>query len=175
MMIKNLYFITAKVLEWKHILKPYNYKDVLIESFKYHFEKKLLRIFAFVIMPNHFHTIWKINESLEKSDFKRNLLKFTGQTILRDLELKEAEIYKSLYVGAKDRHYQFLERNPLSVPLYSQKVIEQKINYIHGNPLHPKWNLADQPQDYKYSSTGFYYTGKDEFGFLENYMDVLNE
>jgi len=174
-MIKNLYFITAKVLEWKHILKPYNYKDVLIESFKYHFEKKLLRIFAFVIMPNHFHTIWKINESLEKSDFKRNLLKFTGQTILRDLELKEAEIYKSLYVGAKDRHYQFLERNPLSVPLYSQKVIEQKINYIHGNPLHPKWNLADQPQDYKYSSTGFYYTGKDEFGFLENYMDVLNE
>ena len=80
-----------------------------------------------------------------------------------------------MYVGAKDRNYQFWERNPLSVPLYSQKVVEQKINYIHANPLHPKWNLADQPQDYKYSSAAFYYTGKDEFGFLENYMDVLKE
>ena len=174
-MIKNFYFFTATVLDWKYILKTDNYKDVLIESFKYHVEKKLLRIFAFVIMPNHFHTVWKINESQEKSDFQRNMLKFTGQTILRALKLKEAEIYKSLYVGAKDRHYQFWERNPLSVPLYSQKVVEQKINYIHANPLHPKWNLADQPQDYKYSSAAFYYTGKDEFGFLENYMDVLNE
>ena len=57
----------------------------------------------------------------------------------------------------------------------SQKVVEQKINYIHGNPTKPKWNLAAEPQDYKYSSAGFYYKGKDEFGFLENYLEVLNE
>jgi len=174
-MINSFYFFTATVLEWKHILKSDKYKDVLIESFKYHVEKKLLRIFTFVIMPNHFHTVWKINETLERSDFQRNMLKFTGQTILRDLKLNETEIHKTLYVGAKDRKYQFWERKPLSVPLYSQKVVEQKINYIHGNPIHPKWNLADEPQDYKYSSAGFYYIGKDEFGFLENYMDVLNE
>jgi hypothetical protein len=79
-----------------------------------------------------------------------------------------------MYVGTKDRNYQFWERNPLSVPLYSQKVVEQKINYIHGNPLNTGWNLADEPQDYKYSSAGFYYKGKDEFGFLENYLEVLN-
>jgi len=87
MMIKNFYFFTATVLEWNHILKSDKYKDVLIESFKFHIEKKILRIFAFVIMPNHFHSVWKINESLEKSDFQRNMLKFTGQTILRDLKL----------------------------------------------------------------------------------------
>jgi len=37
-----------------------------------------------------------------------------------------------------------------------------------------KWNLADVSQDYKYSSAGFYYKGKDEFGFLENYREELN-
>ncbi|MBK8983330.1 MAG: hypothetical protein IPM38_13665 [Ignavibacteria bacterium] len=51
-------------------------------------------------------------------------------------------IYESLYVGAKDRKYQFWERNPLSVPLFSQKVVEQKIK------------------------------GKDEFRFLVNYMKI---
>ena len=84
---KKFLFLYCHVLDWKHILKSDKYKDVLIESFKYRVEKKLLRIFAFVIMPNHFHTVWKINESLEKSDFQRNMLKFTGQTILRDLKL----------------------------------------------------------------------------------------
>ncbi|MBK7444453.1 MAG: transposase [Ignavibacteria bacterium] len=174
-MIKNFFFFTATVLNWKHILKPDKYKDIIIESFKFLVNKNCVRIFAFVIMPNHYHTVWRINENLEKSDFQRDSMKFTGQTILRDLKSYHKEIHNSMYVGAKDRKYQFWERNPLSVPLYSQKVVEQKINYIHGNPIKPKWNLAAEPQDYKYSSAGFYYTGKDEFGFLENYLEVLNE
>jgi len=174
-MIKNFFFFTATVLNWKHILKPDKYKDIIIESFKFLVNKNYVRIFAFVIMPNHYHTVWRINENLEKSDFQRDSMKFTGQTILRDLKSYHKEIHNSMYVGAKDRKYQFWERNPLSVPLYSQKVVEQKINYIHGNPIKPKWNLAYEPQDYKYSSAGFYYTGKDEFGFLENYLEVLNE
>ena len=174
-MIKNFFFFTATVLNWKHILKPDKYKDIIIESFKFLVNKNRVRIFAFVIMSNHYHTVWRINENLEKSDFQRDSMKFTGQTILRDLKSYHKEIHNSMYVGAKDRKYQFWERNPLSVPLYSQKVVEQKINYIHGNPIKPKWNLAAEPQDYKYSSAGFYYTGKDEFGFLENYLEVLNE
>lgn len=174
-MIRNFFFFTATVLNWKHILKPDKYKDVLIESFKFLVSTNRVRIFAFVIMPNHFHTIWRINKSLEKSNFQRDSMKFTGQTILRDLKFNHAEIHNTMYVGAKDRKYQFWERNPLSVPLYSQKVVEQKINYIHANPINPRWNLADEPQDYKYSSAKYYYTGKDEFGFLENYMEVLKE
>ena len=174
-MIKNFFFFTATVLNWKHILNPDKYKDIIIESFKFLVNKNRVRIFAFVIMPNHYHTVWRINENLEKSDFQRDSMKFTGQTILRDLKSYHKEIHNSMYVGAKDRKYQFWERNPLSVPLYSQKVVEQKINYIHGNPVKPKWNLAAEPQDYKYSSAGFYYTGKDEFGFLENHLEVLNE
>ena len=86
-MIKNFYFFTATILEWKHILNPDKYKDVIIESFKFLVREKRVRIFAFVIMPNHFHTVWKINESLEKSDFQRDTLKYTSQTILRDLKL----------------------------------------------------------------------------------------
>ena len=171
-MIKNFYFFTATVLEWKHLLKPDKFKDVIIESFRFLVNKFRVRIFAFVIMPNHFHIVWKINEALEKSDFQRDLLKFTSHTILRDLKKNNSEVYNKLYVGAKDRKYQFWERNPLSIPLLSQKVVEQKINYIHANPLHTKWRLANEPQHYKYSSAKFYYKEFDQFGFLENYMNV---
>ena len=86
--------------------------------------------------------------------------------------MNHAALHREFYVGAKDRKYKLWERNPLSVKLYTQKVIEQKINYIHFNPVHPKWKLAEEPQKYKYSSARFYYEDKDEFGFLENYMNV---
>ncbi len=72
-MIKNFYFFTATILEWKHILTQDKYKDIIIESFRFLVNEMRVRIFAFVIMPNHFHAVWKINEKLEKPDFQRIL------------------------------------------------------------------------------------------------------
>lgn len=103
---------------------------------------------------------------------KEILLKYISQTILRELKTNEPKAHRELFVGAKDRKYQLWERNPFSVLLYTQEVIEQKINYIHFNPVNPKWSLTDEPQQYKYSSAKFYYEEIDEFDFLENYMDL---
>jgi len=55
--------------------------------------------------------------------------------------------------------------------LYASKpFFEQKLNYLHNNPVHQKWKLATVPEDYKYSSASFYMTGKDEFGLLQHYL-----
>jgi len=59
-----------------------------------------------------------------------------------------------------------------ATPLWSAWMIWQKINYIHSNPLNAKWKLAAEPQHYKFSSAKFYYEGIDEWGFLENYLNV---
>ena len=45
-------------------------------------------------------------------------------------------------VDAKDRKFQIWERNPLSIDLLDKKMTEQKIHYIHNNPLQEKWNLS---------------------------------
>jgi REP element-mobilizing transposase RayT len=171
-MIKNFFFFTATIVEWKHLLKQDKYKDIIINSFRFLVEEKRLRIFAFVIMPNHIHAVWKVSEELIKSDFQRDMLKFISQTILRDVRKNNPEMITEFLVEAKDRQYQIWERNALSVSLLTQGVVEQKIIYIHNNPIHSKWNLAVEPQDYKYSSAKYYYEGIDEFGFLENYMTV---
>jgi hypothetical protein len=41
----------------------------------------------------------------------------------------------------------------MSIDLYSNKFFIQKLQYIHPNPYQPKWNLAQSPFGYKYSST----------------------
>jgi putative transposase len=49
--------------------------------------------------------------------------------------------------------------------------MEQKLNYVHNNPLQVHWNLASSPKDYKWSSASFYETGQDDFGFLTDYRE----
>lgn len=40
--------------------------------------------------------------------------------------------------------------------MYNRQVIEQKIDYIHNNPISKHCNLADNATNYKYSSASFY-------------------
>ena len=49
--------------------------------------------------------------------------------------------------------------------------LEQRLIYMHNNPLHERWNLAERPEHYFWSSARFYDTGVDEFGFLTHYME----
>jgi len=41
---------------------------------------------------------------------------------------------------------------------------------MHNNPTQPNWQLCQYPEEYKYSSSGFYEKGMDDFGFLTHYL-----
>ena len=85
---------------------------------------------------------------------------------LSDINTHALEDYK---VKASDRNYQLLERNPLSIELWSRQVFIEKLNYIHINPVKYPWKLCQFPEQYKYSSASFYENGKDDYNFLSHY------
>ena len=164
-------FFTATILEWKHLLKQNKYKDIIINSLQFLTSQQRVEVFGFVVMPNHIHLIWKINNSLKRENVQRDFLKFTAQQIKKNLEKEHPDVLEKFRVNAKDRRYQFWERNPLSVDLYSREVLEQKLDYIHFNPVQEKWNLSTLAVDYKYSSIRFYEEGENEWTFLKSYAD----
>ncbi len=53
-----------------------------------------------------------------------------------------------------------------------QKMIEQKLDYIHSNPIKGKWNLAKDFLSYSHSSARFYEEGVDERSLVTHYKDV---
>ena len=57
---------------------------------------------------------------------------------------------------------------------FTKKFIIQKLNYIHNNPCSGKWNLSDSPENYIYSSAGFYYTGVQGIFPVENIMELMD-
>ena len=79
---------------------------------------------------------------------------------------------EEVYVGLKDRKYQVWKRNSMSIDLIHEWFFKQKFDYLHENPCQPHWQLAESPQDYKYSSARFYEEGKDEFGFLTHHVVI---
>ena len=167
----DIQFFTATILWWKHLLKPDKYKQIIIDSMKFLVEHQRVKIYGFVLMWNHIHILWRINENYLLEDVQRDFLKFTAQKIKFDLQEHHPAVLAHFKVNLKDREYQFWERNPLSVNMLSRKMIEQKLEYIHLNPLQEKWNLATRPEEYEWSSAKYYEGGIDDFGFLTHYFD----
>jgi putative transposase len=115
------------------------------------------------------HIIWQLRAGRNREDVQRDFLKYTAQQIKsRVRKLNPADLLLYL-VNAKDRKYQFWERNPLSIEIWSEKVFMQKLKYIHENPA--RAGLCKHPLDYKYLSARFYYDGKDDWGFLTHRRD----
>ena len=171
MITEHPQFFTATILEWKHLLKPVKYKDIVVGSLKFLVQNGRIKLFGFVLMPNHIHIIWQMRENIKGADVQRDFLKFTAQQMKFDLQQNHPAVLEKFRVKLKDRSYQIWEHRPLSVPLWSNKVLEQKLDYIHRNPVQEKWQLADVPENYFYSSARYYLLNVDDWGFISHYAE----
>ena len=89
------YFFTATVLEWKHLLQPDKFKDIIINSLIFMVENKRMKIFGFVIMSNHIHMIWHNLPPFNQSENQLSFMKFTAQMILKELWNSHNEVLKA--------------------------------------------------------------------------------
>ncbi len=128
-----------------------------------------MKVYAFVIMDNHIHLIWQIQNGHKRSDVQRDFLKFTGQQIKFYLQIFYPDKLELYRVSLKDRQFQIWQRNSLSIDLWSQEFFQQKLEYIHNNPCRPKWQLSSNPENYLYSSASFYFNEDNRYPFLSHY------
>ena len=56
---------------------------------------------------------------------------------------------------------------------FDEAMIQQKLDYIHTNPVKGKWMLADNYLDYPHSSAGFYERGDAATVPVEHYQLAL--
>jgi putative transposase len=171
MLLNEVYFWTDTIKDWKHLLKQDKYKLIIINSLKWLKENNLVNIYGFVIMPNHLHLIWELLSFNGKEMPHASFNKFTANSFLKDLRNNHPAVLPFFKVEGKERNYRFWQRDPLAVLMDYENKVEQKLNYSHYNPLQERWNLAEKPELYPWSSAGFYATGVDDFGFLTHYKE----
>ncbi len=170
--INKIYFWTATIHKWIPLLENNFNKQIIIDSLKYLSDKKLITVYAFVIMPNHIHLIWRQNSLNGKETPKGSLLKHSAYLYLK--QLKENGTSKLYEVNERNKKHEIWQRDSLGIEIYSREVAKQKLNYIHFNPVSGKWLLAKDDLDYHYSSARYYETGVDDFGFLVNIFTLFD-
>lgn len=156
---EGLYFVSFAVVKWLDVFTRNQYKNILLESLEFCQKNKGMEIIAWCIMTNHVHLIFRSIEGqkpeLILGDFKR----FTSKAIVKAIKENPRESRKKFLLSefekaAKNssnvKHYQFWRHDNKPIELWSNKVIQEKINYIHNNPVEA--GLVYKPEDYVYSS-----------------------
>ena len=164
-----LYYTTATIKGWKHLLHLDKHKEIITGSLAYLVQEKSINVYAFVIMPNHFHLIWQMIGDQSLSQVQLRFMKFIAQQIKLNLLDHYPEVLEQFKVARKDRQYQFFKERPLSVPLFTDPVVLQKMRYIHRNPIQPKWQLSTVPEAYIWSSAAFYAHADMQWPFLKHF------
>ena len=159
----GLHFLTMTVVGWVNVFARKEYKDVLISSLIYCTVNKGLKLHAYVIMSNHMHLIISADNGCRLSDIIRDFKKFTSKTILKLImttpEESRSEWMLRLFkyyarFNKNNTQYQLWKRDNRPIELVSPKWINQKLNYIHNNPV--RAGIVEHPENYIYSSALWY-------------------
>lgn len=173
MLLNEVYFWTSTIKNWKYLLLTDEFKIIIINCLKELVFRNKIIVYAFVIMPNHIHIIWKMKTLNGKEMPHASFNKFTAHQFQKTLKLNHPELLTHFEVEETERKYRFWQRDALAILMDSEEKVIQKIDYIHNNPLQEKWNLSATPEGYQRSSAKFYETGIDEFNILTPIYEVF--
>ncbi|AYL98078.1 transposase [Mucilaginibacter celer] len=158
---------------WIPLLETDEFKRIVLDSLIFLVKQKKLEVYGFVIMPNHIHVIWSGSKMNGKEKPFASFTKFTGHRFLSELRKTDEGLLARFKTDLLNRNYLFSQTNALAKKIHDRKMLEQKLDYIHLNPLQPHWNLVSDPNDYYFSSCSFYEQEDKKFDWLTHYMDAI--
>jgi len=125
-----------------------------------------MEIFAWCIMTNHVHLIFRANQK-DPSAVIKSLKTYTSNKLSHLIQFNPEESRKDYFLKlmiraankkSNVRHLQLWQHENKPIELWTQAVIEQKLEYIHLNPV--KAGFVEQPEFWRYSSAIDFAGGK---------------
>ena len=162
---KNLtaaYFVSFATVYWIDVFTRQAYFSILEESIKHCRKEKGMEVFAYCFMPNHIHMVFR-SDNGDPAGLLRDFKGFTARKLIKTIEDNPQESRKEWLLcmmeragkmNSNVRKRQFWQQHNKPIELWSGKVIKQKIEYIHYNPV--VQGFVTDPIHWKYSSARNY-------------------
>lgn len=160
---EKLHFISFATLYWIDIFTRSEYKCIVLDSLRHCQKNKGLDIYSWCIMTNHIHLIVGTKSTLPLHGIIRDFKAFTSRAIKEAIAANPQESRKKWLqwilesAGKRNSHnnnWQLWQQNYHPIELYTLPVIQQKLNYIHNNPVEA--GFVFNPEDWLYSSARDY-------------------
>ncbi len=164
---EGVYFVSFATVGFAGVFTKNRYREIIIKSLKYCQRNKGMEIYAWVIMSNHLHFVYRSKDKIPPGQILGDFKRFTSKQIVKSImenpnEQRKYWLLDLFREAGKNvsnvNYYQFWRHDNMPIQLCSNKMIDQKINYIHNNPV--KARIVHRPEDYIYSSAGDYYGEK---------------
>jgi REP element-mobilizing transposase RayT len=139
----ELYFVTLTVTNWIDVFTRRLYNDFIIENLTWCQQNKNLNIYAYVIMTNHIHLVANVTGG-SLGDVLGHFKTYTSKELFKMItnnsqESRREWILKAFEKAGKynplNTNHQFWQNGNYPVVLFTSDVIDQKIDYIHNNPV----------------------------------------
>ncbi len=152
------YFVSFATVYWLDIFTRQVYFDVLVDSVNYCRKEKGMELYCYCFMPSHVHFIFRSSNG-KPMELLRDFKKHTSKKVIEAIESNAQESKKEWLLWMFERagkkqgnvtKYQFWQHHNKPIELWSEKVIKQKVDYIHNNPV--KSGFVTNIGDWKYSS-----------------------
>jgi len=150
------HFLTCTVQEWLPLFTRPDSVEIILESWRYLQQHEAFKLYGYVILENHLHFVAQAPR-LDKcvNSFKS----FTAQQLLRYLESQNANrLLERLRFACKahksDRQYQLWQEGSHAELVFSEKMMREKLDYIHNNPV--KRGYVERAEHWRYSSAKHY-------------------
>ncbi len=162
---ESLYFVSFATVYWIDLFVRETYFSIIVDNLNF-YSGKGMDIFCWCIMPSHLHLIFR-DRSNEPEKLLGRFKSFTSKALKNEIEVNPVESRKEwlLWMMARAAHktsntkeHMLWQHHNKPIELWSEEIIEQKIDYIHNNPVASGFVL--QPADWKYSSAKDYESGR---------------
>jgi REP element-mobilizing transposase RayT len=160
---ERLYFITLAVVGWIDLFVRNEYRQILLDSWKYCQKNKGLQIFGWCIMTSHVHMIIG-TEKDNMEDIVRDMKRHTSTALRKCIEEHPQESRREWILklmkeagseNSNNARFQLWRQDNHPIELFTQTVTHQKLYYIHNNPVTA--GFVESPEEYLYSSAKDYY------------------
>ena len=154
----DVFFITSTVVGFLEIFRIPSLCEIMLGNLKFYSDRRDFTLLAYVIMPNHFHSVIKVHSGRTISKCIANLKRITSRQVTEWLEARGCyDLLEKLHRAAADepaRDCKIWKPRFDCLVLQTEKVLRQKIEYIHNNPV--KKNLVEDCANWAYSSARNY-------------------
>ena len=145
------YFLTTVAKNRLLVFRTDELKDIACKALDDARKSGKFSLYAYVIMPDHFHLITDSARSSE--DTLRFINGILSHHVIAHLKEKgyQSSLQK-LRQETKPRHYRYSlsDHHPNVRLLLTEKMLLERVHYLHENPV--RAGLVERAEDYRYSS-----------------------
>jgi REP element-mobilizing transposase RayT len=178
---EGVYFITFTCYKWLPLFEVADAYDAVYQQFDI-LKLEGHYILGYVIMPNHVHALIAFANTGKSINLRIGTLKrfLAYELVSRIKKVNRTDLMEVLGAGvnntdgSRGKLHEVFEPSFDCKECIGEKMIIEKLDYIHANPCKGVWQLASSPADYLHSSASYYITNEQGKYSITNYMQLMD-